>query len=236
LATFLGLFSAGMAIALKDPVANLAGWGFIIWRRPFELGDRIQIGEYAGDVVDIRIFQFTLLEIGNWVDSDQSTGRIIHVPNSKVFFESLANYTMEFNYIWNEIPVRITFESNWMKAKKLLLEIVNRHADNISDTIKEQVHHAARRFLIIYTKFTPIVYTSVKEYGVCLTIRYMCEPRRRRSSEEIIWEDILKSFAQEPDIEFAYPTQRFFRHHIESKKVRSDHDTPHPSLGKTEEL
>ncbi|MCK5643826.1 MAG: mechanosensitive ion channel, partial [Gammaproteobacteria bacterium] len=78
--TFLGLLAAGVAIALKDIVANGAGWIFIVWRRPFSVGDRIQIGENAGDVIDIRLFEFTLLEIGNWVDADQSTGRIVHVP------------------------------------------------------------------------------------------------------------------------------------------------------------
>ena len=118
-ATFLGLLAAGLAIALKDPVANLVGWAFIIWRRPLEVGDRIQIGEQAGDVVDLRIFQFTLLEIGNWVDAEQSTGRVIHIPNGKVFTEVLANYSKGFQYIWNEIPVLITFESNWEKAKDL---------------------------------------------------------------------------------------------------------------------
>ncbi|MCK5101244.1 MAG: mechanosensitive ion channel, partial [Cyclobacteriaceae bacterium] len=71
LLTFFGLLSAGIAIALKDPVTDLAGWFFIIWRKPFDVGDRIQIGDHAGDVIDIRIFQFTIIEIGNWVDADQ---------------------------------------------------------------------------------------------------------------------------------------------------------------------
>jgi small-conductance mechanosensitive channel len=88
IATFLGLLSAGLAIALKDLLVNLAGWIFIMWRRPFEVGDRIQIGNLAGDVIDLRIFQFTLMEIGGWVDADQSTGRVIHIPNGKVFTEA----------------------------------------------------------------------------------------------------------------------------------------------------
>ena len=223
IATFLGLLSAGLAIALKDPLANLAGWGFIVWRRPFEVGDRIEIGKYAGDVVDIRIFQFTILEIRNWVDADQSTGRIIHIPNQQVFTESLANYTMEFSYIWNEIPVRITFESDWMRAKYLLMEVVNRHADDVSEQVKNQVHDAAQRFLIIYTKLTPIVYTSVKDYGICLTLRYMCEARHRRSSEQTMWEDILRVFAREPHIQFAYPTQRIYSRHFEHEQ-RKEHE------------
>ena len=94
---FLGLLTAGLAIALKDPLTNIAGWIFILTRQPFKLGDRVQIGDQAGDVIDIRLFQFTLLEIGNWVNADQSTGRIIHVPNGTVFTQSQANYSTGFN-------------------------------------------------------------------------------------------------------------------------------------------
>ena len=100
ISTFLGLASAGLAIAMHDTIANITGWFFIIWRKPFKVGDRIQINETAGDVIDIRIFQFSLIEIGNWVDADQSSGRIIHVPNSKVLRDPLANYNIGFEFIW----------------------------------------------------------------------------------------------------------------------------------------
>ena len=82
---------------------------------------------HAGDVIDIRLFQFSINEIGNWVDADQSTGRIIHIPNGIVFTEPQANYTAGFQYIWNEIPVLVTFESDWKKAKQILTDIVNHH-------------------------------------------------------------------------------------------------------------
>ena len=122
-ATYLGLLSAGLAIALQSPLVNLAGWAFILWRRPFSVGDRVQINEHRGDVIDQRIFMFSLLEIGNWVDADQSTGRVIHIPNGKVFTDVLANYAQGFHYIWNEIAVLVTFESDWVKAKEILQRI-----------------------------------------------------------------------------------------------------------------
>jgi len=132
-ATFLGIFAAGVAIALQDLLVNLAGWFFIImWRRPFDVGDRIEIGGHAGDVIDKRLFMFTLMEIGKWVDADQSTGRVIHLPNGMIFKNPLANYSQGFYYIWNEIPVLVTFESNWEKAKEILLKIANQHAEHIS--------------------------------------------------------------------------------------------------------
>ena len=220
--TYLGILSAGLAIALRDPLVNLAAWIFIVWRRPFEVGDRIQIGNNAGDVIDIRIFQFTLMEIGNWVGADQSTGRIIHMPNGKVFSEPLANYSKGFQYIWNEIAVLVTYESNWRKAKEILARIGSKHAEELSTSAEERVRQAARKFMIFYTKLTPTVYTSVKESGILLTIRYLCEPRRRRGTEEAIWEDVLTEFAQHEDIDFAYPTTRYYDNLVEGKRVAQD--------------
>jgi small-conductance mechanosensitive channel len=217
LATYFGLLSAGLAIALKELVANLVGWVFILWRRPFEVGDRIQIGGVAGDIIDLRIFQFTVLEIGNWVEADQSTGRIIHVNNGSVFSDHLANFTKGFQYIWNEVPVLVTFESDWRSAKALLAEIASKHAQHLSEAAQERLRMASRKFMIFYSKLTPTVYTSVRDCGVLLTIRYLCDPRQRRTSEEQIWEDILDAFASLETIDFAYPTQRFYDNLQEGK-------------------
>ena len=210
LATYLGLVSAGLAIALSDPITNVAGWIFIFWRRPFEVGDRIQIGEHAGDVIDARIFQFTLLEIGNWVDADQSTGRMIHIPNRKIFSDPLANYSKGFQFIWNEIPVLITFESNWRKAKTILNAIITKYEQDFRQDVEQQLQRTAQEFLIYNPITTPIVYTNVKDSGVLLTIRYLCRPHERRSTTEMIWEEILTTFEQQIEIELAYPTTRFY--------------------------
>jgi len=208
IATYLGLLSAGLAISLKDPLTNFIGWGYIIWRRPFKVGDRIQVGTHAGDVIDINIFQFALLEIGNWVDADQSTGRIIHVPNGKIFVEPLANYTEEFDFIWNEIGVTITFESDWQEAKAMLLEISQTYTASENEIQSELSTPKKSKYLYFYTHLTPVVYTTIMEDGVNLTIRYMCRPRNRRSSEQSIIEDILIAFNSNQTINFAYPTRR----------------------------
>ena len=216
--TFLGLVSAGIAIALKDPLVNIVAWFFILVRQPFKVGDRIQIGESSGDVIDIRIFQFSLIEIGNWVDADQSTGRVIHIPNGVVFIQPQFNYTTGFVHIWHEIPMLITFESDWKKAKKILTDIVNKHAMHISQEAEKQIKAAAKKYLIFYTKLTPIVYTTIKDSGVLLTMRFLCEPRRRRSTEEIILEEVLEEFHKCDDIDFAYPTTRFYNNIGEGKE------------------
>jgi len=215
--TFLGLLSAGLAIALRDPIVNVAGWLFIIWRKPFDVGDRIEIGNHRGDVIDIRIFQFTLMEIGNWVSADQATGRVIHIPNGRVFQEAQANYSTGFEYIWNEIPILITFESNWRKAKDILSEIALRDAEPLSKAAEEAIRLAARKFMIFFTSLSPAVYTRIADSGVLLTLRYLCAPRERRSSEERIAEEILRRFGEEDDIDFAYPTYRLYDNVKEGK-------------------
>lgn len=215
--TFLGLLTAGLAIALRDLIVNFAGFLFILWRRPFDVGDRVQIGEYRGDVIDLRVFQFTLMEIGNWVDADQSTGRVIHIPNGKIFQEAQSNYTTGFAYIWNEIPVLVTFESNWKKAKDILSEIARKDADPLSKAAEESVRRAARKFMIFYTHLSPVVYTKIADSGVLLTVRYLCEPRNRRGTEQTISEEILERFAECDDIDFAYPTYRFYENTVEGK-------------------
>ncbi len=224
--TYLGLLSAGLAIALRDPLVNLAGWLFILWRRPFVVGDRIEIDTVKGDVIDSRLFQFSLMEIGNWVAADQSTGRVIHVPNGKVFSHALANFTSGFQFIWNELPIMVTFESDWRKAKDLLLEIANRHAEHLGEEAAQQVKRAAQKYMIFFRRLTPAVYTSVADSGVVLTIRYLCPPRQRRGTSQAIWEDVLDAFAAHDDIDFAYPTQRFYDNPVEGKPgARADrHD------------
>lgn len=218
LSTYLGLLSAGLAIAFKDLLVDLAGWFFILIRKPFKVGDRIQVGGIKGDVIDIRIFQFSVIEIGNWVGADQSTGRIIHIPNAKVFTEPQANYTAGFNYVWHEIPVLFTFESDWKKAKTILFEVLEKYADKFAPEVERQIKEAAKKYLIFYNKLTPTVYTSVQDSGVLLTMRYLSEVKKRRSVEEAIWEHLLEEFEKHSDIDFAYPTVRYYNNAAEGKE------------------
>lgn len=210
-ATFLGLVSAGIAIALSDVLKNMAGWGYILSRRPMSVGDRVEVGGTIGDVIDIRLFRFTLMEVGNWVDADQSTGRLIHVPNGTLFTEQLANYTEGFTHIWEDLPVLITFESNYTKAEEIIRRILADHCPDVEASAGKSIRETARRYHIRIGALTPTVYLSVKDSGVLLTARYLTETRSRRGTAQDIWRAILDSFGKEDDIDLAYPTYRVYR-------------------------
>jgi small-conductance mechanosensitive channel len=215
--TYLGLLSAGIAIALQDPLTNLAGWLYILIRRPFRIGDRVQVGANTGDVVDIRPLRFIMLEVGNWVHADQGTGRILHVPNGLVFKHAVANYDEAFGYIWNELELTVTFESDWRAAKKMLQQILESQADEIDAHVKKRIDEAAHVLHINFPKVTPVVWTTVVDSGVRLTMRYLCKPRARRSSETHIWEKVLETMAVTPNVDFAYPTTRRYDNMNEGK-------------------
>jgi small-conductance mechanosensitive channel len=208
LTTYIGLLSAGIAISLKEIFTNIAGWMFIEVRKPFDVGHRIMIGNQKGDVIDKRLFQFTIMELSSLEDGEQSTGRIIDIPNSYVLVHPTVNYSKGFEYIWNEIKVIVTFDSNWKKTKELILDIVSKETDLITKIVSDQISDASRKYMIHYNKLTPIVYTDVKDSGIQLSVRYLCEPKQRRITVNKIWEDILEMISENKDIELAYPTKR----------------------------
>lgn len=91
--TILTVIGAGLAIALREAVLSAFGWLTVAVRTPYRQGDRIEVNGVRGDVLDIRLLHTAMMEIGGWVESDQSTGRIVHVPNSWVFLHPIYNYT-----------------------------------------------------------------------------------------------------------------------------------------------
>jgi small-conductance mechanosensitive channel len=209
----LGVLGAALALALQQVVLSLAGWFYIVTGRPYDVGDRIEIFNVAGDVIDIRVLKTVLLEIyteGSGRGS-QSTGRVVDFPNSYIFSHTLVNYTRGFEYLWNEYAIRITFESHWEKALRIVLEILEGETKGFELPAREQITQMARSYLIQYGHLTPAVYVTLRENGVELAMRYLTPARGRRQIRDRISKKILSAFAQEPDIELAYPTYRIFR-------------------------
>jgi len=217
LATFFGLVSAGIAIALKDPLVNLAGWMFIFWVKPFDVGERIEVGDVKGDVIDVGAFQISLLEIGKGANAEVHTGRIINVPNSVVFTKSLANYDKSFPFIWDHLKTQVTFESDWKIAKEIFEKIGEKFSKKYSEQEINHFKRASKHLFFSFKDFSPVVNTTIKDCGIEISLKYMVEPRIKRKMRTAIWEEVLTEFAGNPSIDFAYPTQRFYNNLTEGK-------------------
>ncbi|UCF18488.1 MAG: mechanosensitive ion channel family protein [Gemmatimonadota bacterium] len=210
--TILGLIAAAVTIALADVVRSLAGWIYISSRRGVEIGSRVEVEGITGDVIDIGLLKTTLLEVGKpLVHGLQSTGRIVTVPNSlflmgKVFASASVN-----PLVWQEIQVLVTFESDWKRARQIVEEIANDQYQKIVPDLRRGFEKLERQFAFRLGSTAPIVYTEIADSGVLLTLRYLTPVRRRRSSVDHVSTEILNRFAEDPSVDFAYPTYRAYR-------------------------
>ncbi|MDC0254904.1 mechanosensitive ion channel family protein [Bacteriovoracales bacterium] len=225
LSTFFGLATAGLAVSLKDPLLNLIGWLTIIWKHPFSVGNRIEINGIKGDVVDINIFEFTLLEIGEWVDADQRTGRVVYIPNASIFINAQRNYDRPYPYIWDELTVTLTFQASWRKAKRLFEKILLKNSSSYGEEELQQFEKQNENFLFSLEDTAPKVFTSFNEKGIQLTLRYVTDPRKRRVTHQKIVEEILETFEMHDDLSFAFPSQNLIFQKEEKKKTYSSSPT-----------
>ncbi len=214
---FLGIVGAGLALSLQEILVSIAGWLVYVVRRPYDIGDRIEIEGKIGDVIGVSVFQTTMLEVGNWVGGDQSTGRMLIIPNSMIVRYAVYNYGRGFPFVWDEISIIVTFESDWQEAESLMMQKAEVESDKIAPKVERLIKRMQSRYAIRYEHLTPIVYTSIADNGVELTLRYLCPVRDRRMITHRLSRNILQAFIDHPTIDFAYNTTRIFRNNEEGK-------------------
>ena len=194
--TLISLVSAAFTIAIRDLIFNFFCGIYIKIVKPFVVEDRIEINGYKGDVVNINTMNFEILEVSNVDTTGQSTGIIIHLPNSIIFNYPLKNYNKAFKYICDEITIRIPLDYDVNKAKKVLYKIVNSNEiiKKIPPKLKKQINNVSNSYRIYYNQYDPIIYTKIKEDHIELQIRYLIHPKKARYVESIISSDILLAY------------------------------------------
>jgi small-conductance mechanosensitive channel len=204
----IGLAGAGLAIALQDPIVSLVGWFLIVGKYGVSVGDRIEINNVKGDVVDIGMLRVAVLEVGNWLSGEQSTGRMVFFPNSFIFKGHFFNYSTTNSFIWDEIHILVTYESKWKKALDIIMKVAQDASRDVVDRARESQERLARRFNINLGSPESYAYVTIADSGVDLVLRYLSEIKLRRITRDRICREILEAFEKEKDIELAYPTQR----------------------------
>ena len=178
-----GILSAGIAIALQDLLRGIAGGLLILITNPFKAGDRIQVGENIGDVLDIGNFSTRLMEIREWGNLDQHTSRIIQIPNSFVINQPIKNYTLDFSFIWDEIRIMLVYESNWKKAQEIILKIADPIIKEFESTAKKELLNLERKYIVTSYDVQTSIYTSIGEKLDRFEAQVCCRPEKKKSNK-----------------------------------------------------
>ncbi len=228
LGTVLGFLGAGLAIALREYVASFLAWFYILGQRNIGLGSRVEVAGVRGDVIDIGVLKLTLVEVRGEGLGDQSSGRLVTVPNFKLLTDPVFHFTAGSPYVWDEMGILVTFESDWEKAREILegvgREVFDPHQAEIEAGFRQLEHDYAFRYGVT----TPIVYVSIDRNGVLLKLRYLTHVRRRRDNRDLISRHLLARLRERPEIEIAYETSRVYRTELDMERYQEAPATPEP--------
>ncbi|WP_208559757.1 mechanosensitive ion channel family protein [Marinilactibacillus kalidii] len=205
--TAIGLAGAGVTYALREVIVSFAGWFAIMFGDFFKTGDRVLLGGSKGDVVDIGLLRTTLMEMGEWVEGDQYTGRIVRVANSYIFTSPVYNYTADFKFLWDEIHIPIRFKSDIALARELVMEIAEEEVGTYNAKAEEDWDNMKRRYRIENASLKSQVFISFDDNWITLSLRYIVDTRERRAVRDRIFMSILERFNEHDDsIELASET------------------------------
>jgi small-conductance mechanosensitive channel len=203
LATALGLVTAGVAFALQKVITSFAGYLVILRGKTFSVGDRIVMGGVRGDVIALGFMQTTIMEMGQpppvqnadpamWVKSRQYTGRVVTVTNDKIFDEPVFNYTRDFPFIWEELSVPISYQSDRSKAEEILLDAARRCTIKLSDMSEEHIAEMQRRYVIKRSDIHPRVYWRLTDNWLEMTVRFVSRDFGVRDLKDEMSREIMK--------------------------------------------
>ena len=194
--TLISVGTAAMTIALRELILNFFCGIYIKVRKPFKVEDRIEIDGIKGDVMNISVLDFEVLEISNKDNNGQSTGIVISFPNSIVFSKPVKNINKGFKYIWEELVINVKMDCDLVNNKKEIYKIVNELEviKNIPKKMKAQISSANMNNRVYFNKYDPIIYTKLVEDHVELTVRYLMHPKKSRYVESVIWNKIYLAY------------------------------------------
>jgi small-conductance mechanosensitive channel len=187
-----GIIGAGIAISLQDVFKNFAGGLIILTSGVYRVGDRVEIQNQMGDVIDIGIMYTTLLEIRQWVNGDQATGRLASIPNGMVITGSTYNFTRDHRYLWDEILIPVTYDSDWRLAKEAFLKILHAQTSSFQEGAQMDIDRIGEKYYLPAQDIEPNIYIVPTDNWIALHLRYVAPVRERRLVRDKINREIIE--------------------------------------------
>jgi small-conductance mechanosensitive channel len=188
----LGVAGAGLIVSLQDVITSFAGWVAIGYLNLYKAGDRIQIGETRGDVIDISIMRTEIVETGNWVSNDLYNGRVVRIPNSAALKGPIFNCSQEFRFIWDEIKVPLTGDSNHHLAREMLLRIADEAVAGYLEEAEDSWSEVTYNFRIANISLAPTATLIVNGGSLEFTLSYIVDYTNRTAMQDRLFSKIVE--------------------------------------------
>jgi len=188
----IGLFSAGIAITLQELFLSIAGSIYIFVVKVYEPGDRIEINGIKGDVIDVDTMYTTMMEIGQWVNSDNYSGRIVKLSNAFVFKGPIYNYSQDFPFIWDEFDLPIRYGSDMELAKEIMIKIASETLSEYTTNSKSQWKDVVNKYYIEDAQVDPTLAIRLTDNWIQFNLRYIVDFKKRRITKHLLNDKIRK--------------------------------------------
>ncbi|MDD3014539.1 MAG: mechanosensitive ion channel [Candidatus Gastranaerophilales bacterium] len=189
-----GVIGAGVAFSLQEVIGSIAGWLAINSRNFYRIGDRVQLGGIKGDVIDISILRTTIMELGEWVETDLYTGRIVQISNSFVFKSPVYNYSGDFPFIWDKITIPVQYGCNYKLAREILNKILYEVVGEYINEANEAWENMLRKYLVERARIEPMITIIANDNWVEFTVRYITDYKKRVITKDMLFTRILEEF------------------------------------------
>lgn len=192
LATFAGLITAGLAVAMQSVLVSVVGYFFLIGKYGIRIGDRVQIGSVTGEVIDLGLVRLHLMELAQ--GSLSPTGRVVAFANSIIFQASggLFKQIPGINLAWHEITLSLPAGADYTKIKDRLIEAVNTVLKDYREDIVRQTQEIQRTASAsAATNVQPQVQLRFSASGVDALVRYPVQLQHAAEIDERVSRELL---------------------------------------------
>lgn len=196
LTLIVGLLTAGIAFTLQELILSIAGSIYIFMVKVYKPGDRIEINGIKGDVIDVDSMYTTMMEIGQWVSSDNYSGRIVKLSNAFVFKGPIYNYSQDFPFIWDEFNLPIRYGSDIELAKKIIIKIATNTLSEFTTNSKSQWKEVVNKYYIEDAQLDPTLAITLTDNWIQFNLRYIVDFKKRRLTKHALNDSIRKEFEQ----------------------------------------
>ena len=195
----IGLFTAGLAFTLQELILSIAGSVYIFLVKVYKPGDRIEINGIKGDVIDVDSIYTTMMEIGQWVSSDNYSGRIVKLSNAFVFKGAIYNYSQDFPFIWDEFNLPIRYGSDIDLAKSIIIKIASETLSEYTSESKSDWKSVVSKYYIEDAQIDPTLALSLTDNWIQFNLRYIVDFKKRRYIKHLLNDKIREEIEKTND-------------------------------------